>query len=603
MKLKLLFLFYLLVGSAYLQAADVPMTLIMEQKFEAIKNGTESTPATADVGSKLGTLLGTGWRGSKIYEAGGMLKMGDMGYLQTPTYDMSANNATVKVSFRAKAMSSDGSAIKVQIGFNTPEEVILPNDEWQNISLVMEKGGASSYVKISGFIIINGVLIDDLRVETSPLLVKAPEAKQPSVATETSFKAVWTKIAGIDKYLLDVYSKGKDEVKEYLLKDDVLTSTVTSKIIEGLQAGKTYYYTVRAQRGEAISDYSNEIEVVEIITSVATPVATPATNISENGFTANWEKVNKATSYTVALKSIETLGQDGERTLLSEDFSGVTIGTIKSPEYKADRYLAECTKLPGWYVTLSCYVKGYIGIAPYSKAGLLGTPVINLAQNSGEFSFVVNMSENNLGTEYEGTDVNVVLYNKDAEVERKVVTLKKGFSDYVVNFTKGSKDASVEIIYAGDKKLLVDKVEIKQNLKAGDKVETVMMEVQDLQTTHYDFEVKAAKGFAYSYLVKAIARTVISGEITPLTSSYSNEVAVALPTGIYTAQADTEQAVVYTQNGSLIVKLLVPQRIDVYNTAGQLIMSKQGVEGDNPMNLQEKMVIVKIGKKSVKAIL
>ena len=169
---------------------------------------------------------------------------------------------------------------------------------------------------------------------------------------------------------------------------------VRSKKVTGLSPEETYYYTVRAKNETAISEYSNEVQVVEVIKSLDAPVVSAATSVTENGFTANWNAVNKATSYTVVLSKKETLTQDKEAVILTEDFSGITQGTLTNVHFgnKLNEYLDQYTVLPGWFASYHCFASGYLGLAPFGGSAYLLSPQIDLSKNDGAFTLRVDMA-------------------------------------------------------------------------------------------------------------------------------------------------------------------------------------------------------------------
>ena len=127
--------------------------------------------------------------------------------------------------------------------------------------------------------------------------------------------------------MLDVYSKN-GSTKEYVLNNEEVTGL--SKKVTDLDATKQYFFTVRAKKNEIVSDYSNEIRVVPVISSVAAPVATEATDITDNGFTANWDAVADAQLYSVSLNKAIVLETDQDYNLIDEDFSKVTQGSLSA---------------------------------------------------------------------------------------------------------------------------------------------------------------------------------------------------------------------------------------------------------------------------------
>ncbi|MFV0469161.1 MAG: fibronectin type III domain-containing protein [Dysgonomonas sp.] len=133
----------------------------------------------------------------------------------------------------------------------------------------------------------------------------APEAISATDITPIGFTARWNNVdQNIESYLLDVYTKNDQGEVEFLdgFKQKNI-GNVLSYAITGLKYETQYFYAVRGQVRHSISEVSNEIAVT---TSQATfnymyPIATEATNISDNSFVANWQSLPGAISYYLNL--------------------------------------------------------------------------------------------------------------------------------------------------------------------------------------------------------------------------------------------------------------------------------------------------------------
>lgn len=606
--LSSLVLFVFCTCMSFAQDADV--TVVLDEKFDAFTEGTVDAPATTDIStpsynSKLGQTL-TGWRGSKVYEAGGALMLADGGNVQTTYLNTSTNGGNVRISVDVKCRDSYGGAVKVSLGYSFNETIVIPDNEWHTVTVITGKGSSSSYCKIEPFLSVSGIIIDNLKVETSEAFVAAPTANQPSIATSAYFYATWSRVTGATAYLLDVYTKN-GEVKEYLLKDEEVTTT--SKRVEGLEEGKTYYYTVRTKKGEYISDYSNEIEVVEVITSVDAPKGLAATNVTASGFTANWEAVAKAAKYEVMLFKTEAIAETTEKKILDEDFSKVTKGTLSDIEFddKLEEYLDASTNVPGWYAINHCYAAGHIGLSPFGSKGSITTPALDLSANKGAGKLTINMAEGSYGTYYEGAAVTISLYNGNEETaaETQTVTLKKDFTEYTVEFTKGTAESYIEISYSGSNKLFIDYMNVTTTLNAGDKY-TSLVETREVEgnNTSADFSVAFDENTTYSYQVIAYVRTVVNGEIDLLGSAASEPVEVKyVPTGVNGITNNGEGTSLRVTDGGVVVMLDSPAAINVYGMGGQMMKSVKGVKGENSISLAPGVAIVKAGNKSYKVVI
>ncbi len=602
---KNLLLFLLLTLMSFM-CADLyaQEEVVIDENFSAFTEGSESKPATTDISGYSGKLYKTiGWNGSKVYEAGGMLKVADGGKLTTPYMRNMSKTSNIKVTFDVRSLADYGGGVVLKLGYSKSETFLVYDSEWHTMTAIFENASPTNSLEFNPYLAAEGILIDNVKVIASDDLVAAPEALQPLAADETSFTARWKSVSGAT-YLLDVYTKGVDGAKDYLVKDR--EETGTSALVEGLVAGNVYYYTVRAKKGETVSDYSNEIEVVEVLESVDAPKALPATDITETGFTANWEAVAKATRYMVQLTRIETLTESKSVNILDEDFSKVDKGTLTNVDFISSSDIDSYTKVPGWSTYMECVAKGYMGISPYSdNGGFIKTPALNLSHDGGKFTVALNMAEGSFGAYYEGTNVEIRIYNGDSgePVETKTVVLAKNFKDYTLEFAKGTEGTYVEVYYNGNKKLFVDYITVSQVLSEGDVYSSVVEDRELENVTSTTFEVPLTESVSYSYQVVAYARTVVDGEIDYMPSAPSDVVNVKLTSSsIDGVQETTDNLKVYAENGGVVVELAADAVINVYNAAGQQTASVSGRQGANHISVSSGLNIVKVGAKSAKVL-
>lgn len=526
---KFLSLFLLLFCTAGFMSAATP-TVIFSEGFAGFTEGSENEPATVDISSftsgKLKKVL-TGWSGSKVYEAGGMLKINDFGYLQSSFYDMSANSGVIKISARVRIAGTEGGGIvRINLGYSISKEFAFYDNDWHDVSFVTSGGNSYSAVKVSPQYCINGILIDSLSVETSPDLFPAPEAYQPRTANGVSFTALWSTVKGATAYILDVYTKNGD-TKEYVLQNDTVKYTL--KDVQNLDADKTYYFTVRATNGTATSDYSNEIEVVKVVSELEAPTATAATNVTSTSFTANWEPLADAESYLVNIYKRSKMTTEGPVALIADDFSKVTKGTMDNVEYGSiDGNLDDYTKAPGWYGDSHAFAKGMIVLSPWSAKATLTTPFIDLTNNGGQVQVKLNMASYFLG-KYATDSVTVYLVNgEDVAVDSVQQVLTEGFSEYTINLKNGTNLSAVRVSYNGVNKIFIEDMKVIQVVPAGYELEE-LIETLPARDTHLDVTVTEPMSdvVSYAYTVQGVAKTVdYYGGIADIFSIESNKINV-----------------------------------------------------------------------------
>lgn len=598
---------------------DDNVTVIIDENFDSFTEGSEDAPSTTDIGGYSGKLKKHGWGGScsKVYEAGGKLKVGGSGTLETPALKGAVSTQVIKITARVRAAADYGEAITFSVGYSFNKQVVLTDNQWHDVTIYA--GSASSYSTIKIKPLFEGFFIDEIKVITSPSIVAVPEPELPSQADGVSFTAKWAHDRTNSDYLLDVYSKAADGTKEYVLKDEVvkpLTLYVTKKV-EGLDASKTYYYTVRGRNKNGnISDYSNEIQVIRVLKSIDAPNAIAATGVTATSFRANWEAVAEAKRYAVNLSKTTTLQAETTVKVLDENFDKVNKGSLKSVEFGSISEFDTYTKAPGWNAVLFALASGHMVLSPYSTPASLTTPKLDLAADNGTCTVNFNMAEGAFGSYTSGNKVTVSLYDTNPNVdgfagtplESKTVTTNKGFDDYKVEFTKGSATSYIMFSYDNGgttNKIFFDAINVEQKMPAGSKV-TTAISVNETEDTYYDFNIDSPEdNTVYSYTVNAIGQTVVDGELADLYSNESNKIEVSLGGSVGIDNVDNlGDVVVKADNGTISVSLATAGRIAVYDLTGRLIAQTYGKAGANTLSVAKRqVVVVRAANKSFKLAL
>jgi photosystem II stability/assembly factor-like uncharacterized protein len=130
-------------------------------------------------------------------------------------------------------------------------------------------------------------------------LPAGPIANDATSVGSTTFLATWTTVPTATGYKLDVslandFSSLLPGYNDQAVLGTSLTVTVPV-------AGIVYYYRIRAVNASGTSASSSNTK--SVLLKPASPVASVATGISAEGFTANWEEASGATSYTLEVSS------------------------------------------------------------------------------------------------------------------------------------------------------------------------------------------------------------------------------------------------------------------------------------------------------------
>lgn len=569
-----------------LSAHAQDVTVVLDEKFAAFTDGSAESPAATDISGYSGKLAKTlsGWSGRKIYEAGEALFIGEGGNLQTARYNMSTLNGNCRVSLRLKAKADYGEAVSLYVSYNQVATFVLEDNQWTDVSIVTDRGSSSAYIKLQPM--FEGVIVDHILIEQSKSFVMTPDVYQPTNATGTSFTATWKRVTGATGYLLNVYSKAADGSREYFLKDAEYTTT--SAKVEGLTDGVQYFFTVRAKVNDNTSEESEEIEVIKAIASLDAPEALTATQITTSGFTANWEAVANAENYMLNVYGMETFNEAATKTVLAEDFSGVTKGSMDGIEFgKLTEGLDAYTNTPGWVAHNHAFAAGYIVLAPYSDAAQLYTPSMNLTHAT---TITVNMAEYSYKY-YTGGKVTVTLYDtsSDEAIDSKEFEITEAaFADFTFTTNKGTENSYFEIAYSGSNKIFINDVKISMAFLPGS---TYSMLIGNYETdaTTYEVVKEAVANVVYTYNVVAMARSVdSSGNIITVKSEPSKTITVNRGTGV---EKVTTNASVSVRNGSIVITADSADAM-VFTAAGTHVATAR-VNGETAISVAPGIYIVK----------
>ena len=266
-------------------ASNAPSSILTEN-FDGFSAGSANGSANStDVSTSLDTYTKiTGWTGSKVYQAGGTVKMGSsgsLGYISTPALNLSGSNLTL--SFKTMAWAGDATEIKIYLddallytatGLNNTDYTLTP------FSAALTGGSATSKIKFEGNIAAKGrFFIEDVIISGSGnSSTSTPIAGSPFTVTGSTSKAII-------------------ELDEYT----------------------TYYYNVIAKNGSSVIATSNEV-------SVTTLNSTDLQNVTNN---LKLRSINGNIIFnTFAGKMVTVYNSLGQRILNAVTSDG--INTIKA---------------------------------------------------------------------------------------------------------------------------------------------------------------------------------------------------------------------------------------------------------------------------------
>lgn len=191
---KLLMMAMLLSAFAFAVPAsgqDDNVTVVIDENFDSFTEGSEDAPATTDIGGYSGKLYKLGWSSSssKVYEAGGKLKVAGSGALETGNLKKAVSTQVLKITARVRAAADYGEAITFAVGYSIKKQVVFNDNKWHDVTLYVGSVSSSSRLKITP--LFEGFFIDEIKAVTSPTIVAVPVPELPSQADGVSFTAKW----------------------------------------------------------------------------------------------------------------------------------------------------------------------------------------------------------------------------------------------------------------------------------------------------------------------------------------------------------------------------------------------------------------------------
>ena len=310
---------------------------------------------------------------------------------------------------------------------------------------------------------------------------------------------------------------------------------------------------------------------------LATPTALPATQMTVNGFTAQWQKVEGATSYEVQLTATgNNEGSIEESILLDENFKGFNNGKTQDGTQDVANKLDEYTHTAGWTgLKLFTTPRNEVKMGSSSVAGRLTTPAISPSNDVITVVIVArwfNEKDNKLQIGYSEGDGQAellgeaTLENEDAYFAVPIEELSEDCQ--VVLFSSNRAYVSRVIVLDGtfsdDDLSTLFKAPVKT---IGKRAQAHKSKSQTVTTaaTAYTFT-NLTTDATYTYRVRALADGFA-------TSNWSEPIQVSLATGIHEVtgadDASAQPAALYDLLGRRITG--TPQR-GIYIKDGRKIM-------------------------------
>lgn len=234
-----------------------------------------------------------------------------------------------------------------------------------------------------------------------------------------------------------------------------------------------------------------------------------ASDITADGFTANWKAYPGAETYTVMVYEPCDIAADGRYVILSESFDLVNKGTFAEPVYDENLYSNlsddfDWTYTPDWSALYGIYARGMV-------SGVVFSPYIDLTADGGRYTVEFSV------VGYGGATVKLAANGTTVD-EREFILTETGENKFSVTFENGAHDTyftytdygildDPDGLYLANIDFL-DNFEVIQNFKAG---ETALrpVAVREVETTSTTFAT-----LPYAYGAKHLAYDIQANVVT-----------------------------------------------------------------------------------------
>lgn len=381
---------------------------LLTEDFSKWTAGSEGNPDAVDIAADSTTLQSymqtPGWNGFLAYQAGGVAYLGldevgddGPGYLLTPELDLAATGGMYKLKFRARSANpmQEEQALQTWTLDNENNSILgargyTITTEWTDCEMEFSGGGKRSTIMMHG---MQGmVYFDDFEIIVYDYGIGKPVIKEMSLLSLDQISATWSKVENATSYLVAIYDidNGVYALPEY----DIQSADTTCVIDFSIVAGTYYRLEVKATDGEHVSPAGTFFGYFSP-DAVGTPEALPATDVTDESFTANWNAATFAYGYAVDVTKHHIAPTDGDVVVMTdENFDLIPGGTAEGPQTLvqlsyADKYMQQ----PGWLLDLGLSgftpeETGIIGItnmmADWGLPGFMLSPTFNLSNGGGK---------------------------------------------------------------------------------------------------------------------------------------------------------------------------------------------------------------------------
>lgn len=318
------------------------------------------------------------------------------------------------------------------------------------------------------------------------------------------------------------------------------------------------------------------------------PKALAATDVTGDGFTANWENVTGAERYILTVTPLS--GTSYGNSIIDEDFSLFTSGETTAPHStdisaKLDNY----TRQPGWNGRKVYQAGGTCKLGTTKEPGNLLLPGINMPQN---FSIIV-YARDYLTASGKGDNsslyISTRIANEDDFYEFKEYPLTRETEKYVFTSNKGGNELYIQI-GTFEKRCIIERITVLDDTKDNEQEEAQPIVIENITGTEYRVT-GLKKNCRYGYTVQAVSGDTVS--------EASDMIYVTTTSSISRTENNMNISV---SDGMLILKTERPEKVAIYTVDGKCIFNRT-VKGETDIQLEKGIYIIVTDGKSYKTVI
>ncbi len=336
--------------------------------------------------------------------------------------------------------------------------------------------------------------------------------------------------------------------------------------------------------------------------ALSAPVATPATNVQKNQFTANWNAVDGADGYAVQVgRTFETTSAKATMYQLYEPFANVKAGSTVTGTTSLF-LMNEGHTFRDWTLYNGTTKDKSVEL---NAGGQLFTPVMDFSGGSESISIglafrgltgdALSVSYYYISSDEQTYVVPLGTFTLDNSGEwSKRLTYSESITDSQAGFVFQSVEnnqGKIEIGYVDCQRTIAANQSLDELFAIGETTGTSLR----FHTQEYD---NGSAGVTEQFYYVVVAYKKVFFDIEP--SGLSNTIIVGDNSSVEGVKVNNSKIFV---SDNLHVVLDAPEQVLIYNAAGSLIAAYQGVVGDNLFTLPASGVyVVKAGKTITKVL-